>query len=337
LKYGCVGAGGIADWKHLAGYSKIKDIEITSICDSNLQAAQRLADKYRIPRVYNDYKEMLQKEELDLISVCTPNFLHAPVTLMALEKGINVHCEKPIALNAQEAAAMVEAKNKSGKKLMVALNNRFTNESVFVKHYIDSGALGPIYHAKCGWRRRKGIPGKGGWFTQKAFSGGGPLIDLGVHFMDLVMYFMGYPEVETVSGSTYDRFMHPDGEKVPGCDVEDMATGIVRLKNGCTIDFEFNWASHVEKEYNYYEILGEKGGISYRDGELKIYTDIAGTSINMVPEIDKYNKKLDEFEHFLDCIRNNKEPLAAPEEAAKLMAVIDAIYKSSATKREVVL
>lgn len=345
LKYGCIGAGGIADWKHLDGYSKIGGVKIQAICDSNLKAAEKLAEKYGIPDVYKDYIEMLDKTELDFVSICTPNYLHAPAALEALKRGMHVHCEKPVAMNAQEAQSMVDAKNKYGRKLMVALNNRFTNESFFVKRYAEAGFLGDIYHAKCGWRRRRGIPGKGGWFTNKSMSGGGPLIDLGVHFLDLTMYFMGNPKPSSVSGATYSKFSANIsrngwnyGSKGDGIyDVEDFAVGFVRLENGATIDLEFSWASNIEKEYNYYELLGTKGGISFSDGKLKIFSEIEDTCVNILPDTNYSDKALNEFEHFIDCIKNDREPLAPPEQAVDLMKIIDGIYKSAETKKEVML
>ena len=343
LKYGCVGAGGIADWKHLKGYSAIERVEIRAICDPNIKAAERLAEKYNIPEVYEDYNEMLEKSELDFISVCTPNCFHMPVTVRALEKGVHVHCEKPLAMNAEEAQMIVDAKDKYGKKVMAALNNRFTNEAFFVKKYAEEGLFGEIYHAKCGWRRRRGIPGKGGWFTSKKMSGGGPLIDLGVHFMDLVMYFMDFPSPVTVTGETYSRFAENTsrnswsyGSSGDGTyDVEDLAVGFVKLANGATVDFEFSWASNIEKEYNYYELLGTKGGASYKDGQLKLFSEILDTCVDIFPNTGYPKRALDEFEHFIECIVCGKEPLAPPEQAVKLMKIIDGTYESARTKREV--
>ena len=345
LKYGCVGAGDIADFKHLNGYSKDKEIKIEAICDVNLKAAEKLAEKYEIPNVFQDYKEMLEQIQLDFISVCTPNFLHAPVTIEALKKGIHVHCEKPMAMNAPEAQAMVDAKNKYGKKLMVGLNNRFTNEAFFIKKYADDGLFGEIYHAKCGWRHKRGIPGKYSWITNRKLSGGGPLIDLGVHFLDLAMFFMGNPKPLSVMGATYSKFAENNSRNswsfgISGdgtYDVEDFAAGIVRFENDATVDFEFSWASNIECEYNYCELLGTKGGASFKGKELKIFSEVFDTCVTILPDIRYSVKTLDEFEHFTDCIRNGKEPLAPPEQAVDLMKIIDGVYKSSETKREIII
>lgn len=344
LRYGCIGAGGIARAKHIKNYQNFPDVELVAVCDSNEKFAKEVAYEFGFKTYYTDYRDMLEKEKLDFISVCAPNYLHYPVTVLALDKGIHVHCEKPIAMNAKEAQQMVDAKNKSGKKLMIALNNRFTNHAWFVKQYADEGLFGDIYHVRCGWKRVRGIPGKGGWFTNKALSGGGPLIDLGVHFIDLVMYFMGYPNPLSVSGATYSKFSENKCVNSSGwgmtaddngiMDVEDMAVGFVRLDNGATLDLEFSWASNIEKDETFYEIRGTKGGAVYRHGELKIITEQFSTLVEIKPNLN-FQSPVDEFTHFIDCIKSNKEPIAKPEEAVKLMKIIDGIYLSSETKKEI--
>ncbi len=334
LRYGCVGAGGIANYKHLKGYSALDNVEIVAVSDPDEESSKQVSDIYKIKGIYDDYREMLQKEKLDLISVCTPNYLHKSVTLEALKHGIHVHCEKPLALNAAEAQEMVDAKDRCGKKLMVALNNRFTGESCFTKKLVRSGDLGEIYHARCGWRRRRGIPGKGGWFTNKRLSGGGPLIDLGVHFIDLVMYFMDYPQVAAVSGKTYSKFA---GTKGGTYDVEDMAVGFVRLADDTVIDLEFSWASNIEKQCTYYELLGTRGGVEFRDGRLKIYTEMHGSCVDIAPANGQITSGENEFVHFINCILNDTEPVAKPEEGVKMMQIIDSIYASSEMGSEIIL
>lgn len=345
LRYACIGAGGIADKKHLNEYAKSNDIELIAICDTNRPTAERMAEKYAIPRIYDNYMEMLQKEELDLVSICTPNFLHAPIALEALQAGVHVHCEKPLAMNAAEAKSIMLAEKKSGKQVMVALNNRFTKESLFVKHYAVEGLFGEIYHAKCGWRRRSGIPGKGVWFTQKQLAGGGPLIDLGVHFIDLVMYFMGFPAVSSVFGATYSKFGDSSNRIRSGYpnlqngifDVEDMAVGYIRLQNGATIDFDFSWAANIEKETKYYELLGTKGGVSYYNGELKIFSEVFESTVNILPDSWGNLPSQNEFLHFIACLKTGEANIAPTHEAHVLAKVIDAIYLSAAEKREIII
>lgn len=345
LKYACIGAGGISDKKHLNNYSKLENVEIVAICDPNLEAAKKLADKYNVPKVYEDYKEMFKKEEIDFVSICVPNFLHSEICIDSLRAGVNVHCEKPLALNASEVKQIIHEKNLSGKKVMVGVNNRFTDEATLIKKLIDDGFFGEIYHAKCGWKRSSGIPGIGKWFTNKKYSGGGPLIDLGVHFLDLALYFMEYSKPVSVYGAAYSQFGHDTARLRRGYkneeggvfNVEDTATGFVRLENGATIDIDFSWASNIEKETKYVELLGTKGGVSFVDGEIKLYTQLQGTCFTMTPDVNTIPFGENEYKHFVDCITNDIEPMASAEQAYELMKTIDGLYASAAEKAEIVL
>lgn len=345
FKYACIGAGGIANKKHLNEYSKLNDIEIAAICDLNKEGAQKLALKYNIPKVYTDYKEMFAAEKLDIISICTPNYLHAPICIDALRAGIHVHCEKPLAINADEIRNIIDEKNRSGKKLMVALNNRFTSETVLIRKLVEQGYFGKLYHAKCGWKRNSGIPGIGRWFTSKKYSGGGALIDLGVHFLDLALYFMEYPKLISVSGAVYSNFK-ADASRIRAgyksaengvFDVEDTAVGFVRLENDATIEMDFSWASNIEKEVKYVELLGTKGGASFVNGEITLYSQQEGVCFKAIPDVKTISQELGECHYLVDCIVNNREPMASAEEAYELMRAIDAFYISAALKREVPL
>lgn len=194
LRYALIGAGGNAEKKHIQGYlSLVDDVEVVAICDIDENKAQLMADKYLVPKIYTDYKVMFAEVQPDIVSIVTPNYLHAEITIYALSQGAHVHCEKPLSISAEEAKGILEARNRSGKRVMIGLNNRFTNEAVFLKKWIDEGNLGHIYSAKAGWIRRSGIPGRGTWFTDKERSGGGVLIDLGAHYLDLALYLMGTP------------------------------------------------------------------------------------------------------------------------------------------------
>ena len=205
-------------------------------------------------------------------------------------------CEKPDAINAEQAMKMKETSEKVGKVLMIMRNNRFTDASKFVKDYIDAGKMGDVYGGRCGWQRRRGIPGKGGWFTTKELSGGGPLIDLGVHIIDLSIWFMGNPKPVAVSGSTYCKFAEDTaesdsehsqfGDRVKGgtFDVEDLAMGFIRFDNGAVLQIEFSWASNVKEEVRFVELRGSKSGLTLRHGtQLEFYTEEEGRIVNIVP------------------------------------------------------
>jgi predicted dehydrogenase len=344
LRYGLIGAGSNAERKHLNNYMTLANVELAAICDVNIENAQRLAQKYNIPNVYSNYEDMLNKEELDLVSVCTPNYLHAEISTYALEKGVNVHCEKPLAINAKEAQKIVEAKIKSGKQVMVGLNNRFTNEAVYLKKYIDAGYLGDIYQVKAGWIRRSGIPGRGTWFTNKDYAGGGVMIDLGVHYLDLALYLIGMPEPSYVTGAIHQNFSHTTTRNRNGYkgnpngifNVEDTAIGFIGLQNGATVNFEFSWASNIAQDKTFVEILGTKGGVSLINGELKLHSELLDNCVDISPILNPNIKLMNEFEHFTNCILSGEELIAPAEHGVYMMNIIDHFYKAASKQKPVI-
>ncbi len=347
LRYGLIGCGGCGVGKHLASYAKYPhDVELAAVYDPDAKRARDAAEKFKVPKVYGTCEELLADKTIDLVSVATPTGTHAPISVAALKAGKHVHVEKPIAIDADEAQRMVDARNASGKKLMVGLNNRFTEISTFIKRYIDQGHLGEIYHARCGWRRRRGIP-ISGWFNSKALGGGGPLIDLGVHYLDLTLFFMGFPRPSSVLAHSVCKF--GDNPKLVGqgkpegiYDVEDFAAGFVRLENDATINFEFSWASNIPEEIHYCELLGDRGGLamSYAasGSQFKILTEASGELVDLCPQVRNVGGWGDnETRHFIECIKKDKTPLAIPEEAVQVMKLIGAVYASSEARKEIVI
>lgn len=346
LRYGCIGAGGIARKKHLFNYAKQPEIELAAVCDSVESAARTLAGDFGISKVYTDYREMLDKEHLDIVSVCTPNFLHREITCYALNAGTNVHCEKPLAMNRQEALEIWQTAEKTGKKVMLGLNKRYLPETLLVHEMMKEDFLGEIYHVRCGWRRNSGIPGIGRWFTNRALSGGGVMIDLGVHYLDLAMSYLDYPEVATVSGMTYQKFGKKGDTRIrkgyrsdPAgiFDVEDMAVGMLRTATGTTIDFEFSWASNIEKEMRYIELMGTKGGMTMENDDLRLFSHKAGTCFVEKPDMNTLNFEASEFGHFIHCIQADTQPITNAKEGYEIMKIIDAFYESAEAGREVTL
>lgn len=332
IKVGLVGTG--ITGCHARGFQKCNDVEMKAVCDINQERAKRFADEFGIKNIYSDYKEMLQDAELDAVTVGTPNALHAPVVIAAFEAGKHVLCEKPIATTATEAKAMVEAGKKANKIFMMGFNNRFRGDTQLLKKCIENGDLGEIYYAKTGWLRRRGIPGMGGWFTTKAMSGGGPLIDLGVHVLDLTLWLMGNPKPVYVMGSSYAKF-GPDMAKQAGgtYDVEDLATGMVKLENGATIFVEASWHSHVEREKIYSQLVGTKGGAELEP--LRIYTDVNGNCADLQLQHPHQNGHEMEIVHFVECIREGKTPIATGEHGLHIQQILDAIYESTVTGKGV--
>ena len=339
IKIGIVGSGKICQGPHMGAYDKIDCAEIVAICDIDPKKLEQVKTRYPNARLYTDYKEMIEKEELDAVDICTPNNFHSIVAIYALNKGLNVICEKPDAINVEEATKMKEAAEKSGKTLMVIRNNRYRPSTAFLKKYIAEDKMGEIYAGRCGWIRRRGIPGWGGWFTDKEQSGGGPLIDLGVHIIDLAMYLMGNPKPVTVSGSTYSKFAHTSYSKT---DVEDLAMGFIRFENGACLQIEFSWASNIENDQMFVELRGTKAGsrMSGIDRRFDIFTEECGTLATLKPNVDDYNcmpHHEANIRHFLDVIQGKAEPDFVPEQGLNMVKILEAIYKSAECGHEIAL
>ena len=350
-RVGIIGIGGIFKGSHIWEYLEDERLEVVALCDIIEERATEIRDKY-FPNaaVYTDFRELLKDETIDSVDICTPNYLHSIIAVAAFEASKHVFCEKPDAINVEEVLKMNRAAEKAGKTLMIMRNNRFSPASQYAKKYIESGAMGDIYCGRCGWQRRRGIPGKGGWFTTKAQSGGGPLIDLGVHMIDLAIWLMGSPKPVTVTGSTYCKFADSDtsdsvnsdfGDKVSGgtFDVEDLAMGTIRFDNGAQLQIEFSWASNIKQENRFVELRGTKSGLTWRDGDVEVFTEMHGQGCDIHPSNLQPEKK----EHvlnlinFYDVVIDGKEPVFKPQQGIDMIKILCAIYKSAETGREVVL
>ena len=312
-----------------------------------------MAAKYNVPQVYENYQEVFDIPGLDAVDICTPNYLHSIIAVAALEHGLHVFCEKPDAVSVAEANRMKEAAEKSGKVLMVMRNNRYLSTSTFLKKYIEDGKMGEIYAARCGWQRRRGIPGKGGWFTTKEQSGGGPLIDLGVHMIDLTMWLMGNPKPVAVSGSTYRKFADNDvsdsvnsnfGEKKAGgtFDVEDLAMGFIKFENGACMQIEFSWASNIKEEKKFFELRGVKSGAKFvsTTGKVEIYEEEYGSTVDYLPNVINGVEESGHeanLRHFADVVLNGTDPMFVPQQGVNMVRILEALYQSSETGREILL
>lgn len=347
LRVGVIGAG--IGGAHLSGYKKSKNVEVAAICDLNEERATKSAAEFSTAKVYTDYKVMLKEADLDAVSVCTPNSMHADLAVDSLNAGMHVICEKPMADTLAAATRIVDAARKAeakGQIFMMGMNNRFRPDTITLKKLLDAGELGDIYYAKCGWVRRTGIPGFGGWFTTKALSGGGPLIDIGVHVMDLTMYLMGNPVPTTAFGSTYAKFgprglgqgawgAQTAGEKK--YDVEDLATGMVKFENGATLFIEASWASHIKQDHFYSSLHGTEGGADLEP--LTVYKSLHGVPVNIKPQIPHGLPGGHDAEiiHFVDSIRSGKQPISTAEQGLHVLQILDAIYRSAESGHEVVI
>ena len=348
---GIVGCGGISRWAHYPFYKNDKRVKVVAVCDIIKERAEGFVrDCYPEAAVYTDYRDLIAREDIDCVDICTPNYLHSEIAVAAFAHGKNVFSEKPDAVSPEKAIAMKEAAEKAGKLLMVMRNNRFADASAYMKKYIEAGRMGEIYAGRCAWQRRRGIPGKGGWFTTKAQSGGGPLIDLGVHMIDLAVWLMGNPRPVAVSGNTVCKFATSDvsdsvnsnfGDKKAGgtFDVEDLAMGMIRFDNGAVLQIEFSWASNVKEEHRFVELRGTKAGMLWLDGNtLEIYSEDDGqlTNTKMAGNL-RDDGHVRNLRHFYDVLDGKCEPCFKPQQGVDMIKILSAVYESAKTGQEVKL
>src|SRR5262245_56558899 len=352
LRVGVVGAGIGAI--HLAAYAQIPEVEIVALAGLDDERVRRVAAEYKVPRTYREYEHLLAAPDVDAVSICLPNVLHAPVSMAALQAGKHVLVEKPLARTPEEGRAMMAAAQESGRILMVSFDKRYRGDVQWIKQYIDSGAVGKIYYAKAHWMRRSGIPRLGSWFVSKEQAGGGPLIDLGVHVLDIAMYLMGEPAPLAVSANTYAEF-GPRG--LHGCaggrwstdqlnryEVEDLATAFIRLEGGATLLLEASWATHSAAGDDYgVTLYGSEGGVELfvRDygyeNTVRVFTDVGGVPTDLAPKIPKGKGHLHVIERFAAAVLDGAPPIPSAEEGMRRVEVIAACYQSAREGREVVL
>ncbi|SDC49418.1 Predicted dehydrogenase [Paenibacillus sp. UNCCL117] len=342
IQIGIIGAGGIGN-EHIKGFQATEGAAVCAVTDVFQPLAIERAGQYGIPKVYVTYQELLADPGIDAVVVAVPNDVHAPIAIEALQAGKHVLLEKPMALNAASAKQIVKAYLKSGKVLMMSHQNRWESIYMQAKEQIDKGALGHIYNTKAGWMRRKGIPGWGTWFTQMHKSGGGPLIDIGVHMLDLSLHFMGSPKPVSVFGSTYAEF-GPHKKGIGGWgrpdwngfyDVEDLASALIKLDNGSTITLDVSWAAHTAFQDNgpYINLMGTNGGASLKPFKGTLHTELFDRTADVeltFPEGDK-GPRLRMNAHFLECVREGREPLTSAMSGLANSLVLEAIYESSRT------
>jgi len=347
-KAGIIGAGGMVAY-HIDGFRKA-GAEVVAIADVAVEAAQKAAAEHGIPNAFGDVAEMLASD-VDVVSVIVPNKFHAPLCIQALEAGKDVFCEKPPAISAAEVLEMISAREKAGKTLMFNFNNRARPESREMMKLIGEGRVGKINSAQAKWIRRTGIPGFGGWFTTKALSGGGPLIDL-LHMLDLAMYFMGCPRPSYVLASTFDDFIQDKNFKGPWgipdredgtTDVEAAAHGLITFETGQALSFQISWAEMVKREEVSVVFQGTRAGgkverLFGTDGlddtaidTCELYTQEDGKSVNQTIEVEPCEDmgRIDSAANFIEVVEGKAEPLNTPDQALSLMQIIDAAYESA--------
>lgn len=355
VKVGIIGCGGIANGKHMPALSQVAEVEMVAFCDLIVERAVEAKAVFGTEdaQVFSDYQEMLAQADLDVIHVCTPNASHAELSIAALEADCHVMCEKPMAKTTEEAKAMIEAANRTGKKLTIGYQNRFRKDSRYLHEVCSEGQLGNIYFGKAHAIRRRAVPTWGVFLDEEA-QGGGPLIDIGTHALDLTLWMMNNYKPKFVVGKAYHELSQTknaanawgswDPEKFS---VEDSAFGFVVMENGATIFLEASWAlNSLDVKEAKTTLIGSKAGADMNNG-----LTINGEDHSLLYEknieletggVDFYEgtgetPEILEAQSWINAIINDTEPVVKPEEAMVVTEILEAIYKSSNTGEPVYL
>lgn len=349
LNVAIIGCGTIANAQHAPCYEKNPNAYIKYCVDIIPDRADALREKFGGEYALADYKQILCDKELDAVSVCVPNYLHAPISIDFLNAGKSVLCEKPAAMNYEEVMKMQKAADENGCILNIGVVNRYNTAVNKIKELIAQGKIGEIYYTYCSFRTFRSIPGLGGQFTNKKLSGGGVLIDWGVHFLDLILYVMNMPDIKSVSAATYSKLAQnledysyvdmwagpPDLNGVN--DVEEFVTGMVRL-DGSTITMNGAWAQNIDERALFIEFLGTKGGVKLEYGKsFKMWTDEGGTLYEHIPSFKSDDMFYEEIDAFLKCASQNIKSRANVDNVSVVSRLMDAIYESANEGREIVL
>ena len=342
LKVGIIGSGGIARGAHLKpGWLAVPEVEIVAACDVHEPTARKLAEDFNIPHVFTDFRDLLKLDKIDVVDICTPNKVQTPAVIAALEAGKHVLCEKPLAVSTEEILEMRAALRKTDRLLMTAQHHRYSEISVAIKAWTDTGALGEVYHSRVNATRRNWLPINPGFIDPK-LSGGGPCMDIGVHALDTALWLMNFPRPVRVSGRAHTNFAK--GFDIPGgwgewdrtlFGVEDFASGYIHFSNGSTMALEASWLQHQDKEDFSARLLGKKSSIHWPSGNFHTVVNRTLVDGSVLPHAGRKPAHTEEIIAFADAIRNNKPSPVPIEQTIYVIAILEAIMKSSQIEKEV--
>ena len=328
VRIGVVGLGSIAQLVHLPLLKKLNNATITAISEINKNRLLSVGEKFGIKNQYVSYEEMLDKEELDAVIIATPTDTHLPIALACIEREKYVLVEKPISRSIQETQTIVDAAKKHDVKVMVGMNFRYRPDVMLLKSIINFGDLGEIFYVKCGWLRKQSSDGQ--WFTKKESSGGGVILDLGIVLLDLSLWLLNFPEIASVSTQNF---------YINTTSVEDCSLSMIRCKPNALINMETSWSLNSEKDAFYLDIYGSKGNASLNP--LRVFKKINDQQIDMTPSgSDNYlslfkKSYLNELKHFLGAVQGVNPLFSPAEESLPRMKVIDSMYQSAQSKKEI--
>lgn len=328
VRVGIVGLGWVSQVVHIPILSKLSEAQIVAICDRDKSRGRLVAEKFGINLLYTDAKQMLESEKLDAVIVATSTDSHKDVAIEALKTGTDVLVEKPIARRYDEAVAIAEAARTHKRKVMVGMNHRFRPDTMILKSFLEGKELGKVFYTKAGWLRRKS--NDSAWLTLKEKSGGGVFVDLGIVMLDMAFWMMGYPDVKRVSAT---HFHHTTKQ------VEDTSCVNITMKNGSLVNIEVSWSMHVDDDQYYCHVFGTEGTASLNP--LRINKELHGNLVNLAPtKIDPpqhlFKRSYEnELRHFLGAVRDVHPVISTAEEAVQRMKIVEAVYKSARTGKEV--
>ncbi|RPF54282.1 putative dehydrogenase [Aquisalibacillus elongatus] len=349
LKVGVIGVGSISEL-HLDSYKEHEEVTITALCDLNETRLQEKGSKYGVSQLYTSYQELLDQSDVDAVSICTWNNSHAEIAIAALLAGKHVLVEKPLSMTVDEAEAIQATANQSNKVIQVGFVRRHGDNVKLLKEFIDQNELGYLYYAKASILRRLGNPG--GWFSDSKRSGGGPLIDIGVHMIDLCWYLMGKPKPVSVSGNTYhvlgnrshinNLSFYKAADYDPSLnDVEDLTNALIRFDNGASLFVDVSFTLNAKQDEVRCQLFGDQGGAEI-EPELSLVSEKHNTILNLEPQIDQlsfdFNSAFqNEINHFIQQIKGEESNMAPVEDGVEVMRMLRAVYESAESGKEVTL
>ena len=331
IRTAVVGAGSIAQVVHIPILKNMEDIELTAICDDDQAKLTKLIDKFEIPHGYSMIDNLIRNEKPDALHICTTSHYHYPMAYLALKNNVNVFVEKPIALNAADAAKLVELAEEKKLLLMVGMQNRFRDDVEILKEFMDNGELGELFYIKAGWLKKWSKETVPSWQTSRQAAGGGVMIVMGTQLIDLALFLIGMPDIKSVQLFDYTLDKH---------EVEDAALAVIETKKGLTITIEVSWKMHLENDMIYTHIFG-KNGAAYLN-PLRVNKELHGNLVNVTPLTgektsaqrfkDAYRN---EIHHFYNLVRTGEENISSAADALQVMKIMDALYESSRKNEKV--
>jgi len=347
VRIGVIGVGQIGK-AHLRNYQKIDGAQVVAIADIDRAEAARVSEAFDIPSVYAGFRELLARDDVQAVDVCLHNNLHMPVTVAALEAGKHVYCEKPMAGAYRDAERMWRVAQETGNKLSIQLNTLYSRETKAAKALIDDGRLGHVYHARSAGFRRRGRPFVDGYgspnFVRKQIAAGGALYDMGVYHIARMLYLLGNPDVERISGQTYQEIAMDEARRASsGYGVEELGLGFVRLQDGITLDVVEAWAIHLDGLGGSY-VVGSEAGV--RLDPFGFFHNIGHLSLDATVNLDAFDYRLHNVQgdgdvydsaqhHWVAALQGRVTLLPTAELALKTMLISEGIYLSSRLGREV--